>query len=60
MISFGVIDESFSFGKVVDFFSEGVISELWTYENGSGALIQGIITDDGFNIITDDGQVIIP
>ena len=58
-IIYGIIDDSFSIGKVSDLFKSGIIDEVYKFVTESGTLT-GIITEDGFNIITEDGQVIIP
>jgi hypothetical protein len=50
-IVYGVISDSFSIGK---------IDEVFKFVTASGAVLTGIITEDGFNIITEAGQVIIP
>lgn len=58
-IVYGVIDDSFSIGKISDSFKSGVIDEVFKFVTASGVLT-GILTEDGFNIITEDGQVIKP
>jgi hypothetical protein len=59
-IVYGVIDDSFTIGKISDSFKSGFIDEVFKFVTASEAVITGIITEDGFNIITEDGQVIIP
>lgn len=59
-IVYGVIDDSLSIGKISDSFKSGIIDEVFKFVTASGAVLTGILTEDGFNIITEDGQVIIP
>jgi hypothetical protein len=59
-IVYGVIDDSFTIGKISDSFKSGFINEVFKFVTASGAVLTGIITEDGFNITTEDGQVIIP
>jgi hypothetical protein len=59
-IVYGVISDSFTIGKISDSFKSGFIDEVFKFVTASGVVLTGILTEDGFNIITEDGQVIIP
>ena len=59
-IVYGVIDDSFLTGKISHSFKSGIIDEVFKFVTASGVGLTGILTEDGFNIITEDGQVIIP
>ena len=59
-IVYGVIDDSFSTGKISDSFRSGIIDEVFKFVTASGAVLTGILTEDGVYINTEDGQVIIP
>jgi hypothetical protein len=54
----GSISDSISFGKISDRFSFGVIDEVFKYVTTTQTLT-GIMTETGFNIITEDGSIII-
>lgn len=62
-IVYGVIDDSFSTGKISDSFRSGIIDEVFKFVTASGAVLTGIITETGINFITEDlsgNQTIIP
>ncbi len=61
-ITYGVVSESFLNKSTPETFKIGVVSEVWKFSLTS-PLVSGIITETGFNFITEDlsgNQVIMP
>lgn len=56
MIDFGIISEDFRIGSNEASLLIGIITEQFRFSEGG---VSGLITDDGFFIITDDGQNIL-